>query len=43
LDWQQHASLIERLEGGPVPLDREMITPRDLAKATQLERVLESP
>ena len=39
LNWQPFQSLIEKLEGGPPPLDREIITPRDLATAPQLERV----
>ena len=37
LNWQPHRDLIERLEGGPVPVDRMMITPRDLANAVELE------
>lgn len=40
LDWQPYAKLIERFEKGPVPLDREMITPKDLALAEQLEPVI---
>ena len=40
LDWQGYRSLIEQLEGGPVPVDRRMITPRDLADAHQLELVM---
>ncbi len=36
LKWQPFAKLIEEMEGGPPPLDREMITPRDLAAAEQL-------
>jgi hypothetical protein len=43
LDWGEYVALIERLEGGPVPVDRAMITPRDLAAAWQLELVRESP
>jgi hypothetical protein len=39
LDWQEYLPLIERIEGGPVPVDRQMITPRDLARAKQLELV----
>lgn len=42
LKWKPYRQLIERLEGGPVPVDREMITPRDLAAAEQLERVAAS-
>ena len=42
LDWQPHEALIRKLEGGDPPLDREMITPRDLAKAEQLTQVFAS-
>lgn len=37
LKWGKYERTIIELEGGPPPLDREMITPRDLALATQLE------
>lgn len=39
LKWRPYRQIIERLERGPVPVEREMITPRDLAKAEQFERV----
>jgi hypothetical protein len=39
LDWKPYQRQIEQLNGGSVPLDREMITPRDLAKAKELELV----
>jgi len=39
LDWKPYEATIEYFEDGPVPLEREMITPRDLAKATQFELV----
>jgi hypothetical protein len=39
LNWQPHEDAITYFEGGPVPLDREMITPIDLSKAPQLEKV----
>jgi hypothetical protein len=39
LKWGAYERTIIELEGGPPPLDREMITPRDLALAPQLERV----
>ena len=39
LKWRPYQQIIERLEGGPAPVEREMITPRDLAAAEQLERV----
>ncbi len=37
LNWQPHRALIEQLEGGPVPVNRMMITPRHLANAPELE------
>lgn len=40
LNWQPYRQVIEAIEGaGNLPLDREMITPRDLAAAPELERV----
>jgi len=39
LNWKPFRSLIEEMEGGPPPLDREIITPRDLASSPQLELV----
>ena len=40
LDWQHYKPVIEAIEGpGNHPLDREMITPRDLAKAPGLRLV----
>lgn len=37
LNWQPYQQVIEAIEGkGKVPLDRDMITPRDLAAAKQL-------
>ena len=39
MNWGPYESLIKQIEGGPVPVDREMITPRDLARARQLEPV----
>ncbi|MHC4713415.1 MAG: YiiX/YebB-like N1pC/P60 family cysteine hydrolase [Planctomycetota bacterium] len=36
LNWRPYKDLMETLEGGPVPLERELITPRDLARADQL-------
>jgi hypothetical protein len=40
LDWKPHVRIIRAIAGDPIPLAREMITPRDLAKAEQLEEVL---
>jgi hypothetical protein len=42
LNWKPFAKTIEHFEKGPVPTDREMITPRDLSKAEQLELVFTS-
>ena len=39
LKWEHYRAYIEKLEGGPVPLDRELITPRDLSEAWQLHLV----
>jgi hypothetical protein len=39
LNWQPYTNLIKQLEEGPVPLDREIITPLNLAKAEQLQCV----
>ncbi len=40
LDWKPYQPVIEAIEGqGNLPLDREMITPRDLAKAKELTLV----
>lgn len=39
LKWERHALVIKYLEGGKLPLNRMMITPRSLSEAVQLERV----
>jgi len=39
LKWRPYEQQIIQLEGGPVPLDRLIITPIDLALADQLEAV----
>ncbi len=40
LNWQPYQPVIEAIEGpGNLPLERPMITPRDLAKARELTRV----
>lgn len=41
LDWKPYRSTIERYEGGAAPLDREMITPRALSEAGELEKVFD--
>ncbi len=40
LDWRPHAQVIRAIAGDPPPLEREMITPRDLSQAVQLEAML---
>jgi hypothetical protein len=39
MNWRPHERVIRRLENGEPPLDREMITPGDLADAEAMERV----
>lgn len=39
LDWKPHAAAIRELDEGNLPLERLLITPRDLARAPQLEVV----
>lgn len=40
LNWQPYQRLIESQEGGAIPLERPMITPRDLAQAAELEPIV---
>lgn len=40
LNWQPFEETIKFFEDGPVPVDRELITPRALAAAKELELVL---
>ena len=39
MNWRPYKATIELFEEGPVPLEREMITPKDLAGAEQFELV----
>lgn len=39
LNWRPYEETIRHYEQGPVPLDRELITPRRMAEADQLELV----
>jgi len=41
LNWQPYREIILRYEGGPVPLERLMITPKHLADAEQLVKIFE--
>ncbi|PTX97406.1 hypothetical protein DB346_20640 [Verrucomicrobia bacterium LW23] len=42
MNWRPHARFIVQMEGGPVPKEREMITPIGLSKAPQLKEVYRS-
>ena len=37
LNWRPFENTIEHFEGGPAPLDREILTPKHMAQADQLE------
>ena len=40
LKWERYKPVIEAIEGqGNLPLDREMITPRDMARAKGLKQI----
>ncbi|PTY01351.1 peptidase [Verrucomicrobia bacterium LW23] len=39
LNWKPHEDFIARVENGPVPVDREMITPVSLSRAPELRLV----
>ena len=39
LNWKPYAAVMEQVEGGPVPVDRMMITPRAVTEAGQVELV----
>lgn len=39
LDWKPHEALIRQIEGGGLPLDREMITPQALTESPELAKV----
>lgn len=39
LNWRPYARTIRAITGGTIPIAREMITPRDLARARQLELI----
>lgn len=40
LRWQPFEKTITQIEKGPVPLDRQMITPKDLAAASELQLIV---
>src|SRR6266446_3694952 len=39
LKWQPYEKVIRSIENGALPLDRQMITPRDLSEAPELQEV----
>ena len=39
MNWKPYEATIRKYEGGPPPLDRRLITPIDLSRAEQLEKV----
>jgi uncharacterized protein YycO len=39
LNWKPYSVVMEQVEGGPVPVDRQMITPRAVTEAGQVELV----
>jgi hypothetical protein len=39
LNWRPYEKLIRQIEGGAPPLERQIITPGNLARAPQLERI----
>lgn len=39
LNWRPYARTIMAITGGKIPIAREMITPRDMAHARQLELI----
>ena len=42
MNWRPYVATIRKYEGGPPPLDREMITPIDLSKAPQFKKVFDN-
>ena len=42
LNWKPYTKLIETIEGGPVPIDREMITPKSISESKELTMVYNS-
>ena len=42
LKWQPYEKVIRGIEHGGLPLEREMITPRDLSEAAELQEVFRS-
>ena len=42
LHWQPYEQVIRHIENGNLPLDREMITPRDFSEAPELQQIFRS-
>jgi hypothetical protein len=42
LNWRPYEQVIRSIENGNLPLDREMITPRDFSEAPELQQVFRS-
>ena len=42
LNWRPYEAVIRQIENGNLPLDREMITPRDFSEAPELQQVFRS-
>jgi hypothetical protein len=39
LNWRPYQATIREIEGGPVPMERELITPRAVTEAPEVEKV----
>ena len=42
LNWRPYEQVIRNIENGNLPLDREMITPRDFSEAPELQQIFRS-
>ena len=42
LNWRPYEKVIRSIENGALPLDRRMITPRDLSEAPELQEIFRS-
>ncbi len=42
LNWRPYEQVIRHIENGRLPLDREMITPRDFSEAPELQQIFRS-
>ena len=39
MDWKPYEATIREIEGGPPPLEREIISPRAVSEAAEVEKV----